>query len=138
MNVKEKLLKNNFIQDSPRFWIYNPYLDTIFDSVIDYGYVDKVVSSQKDNPNILHKDTEEFCVFRVKDDKKTDIEKIMQNLNIFLSKESLKKDGSAYEWFVFKSENLPELKAVIRGCVKTKKQEEEFVMTNMAKTRSDR
>lgn len=138
MNTKEKLLKNNFIQDSPRFWIYGPYLDTIFNSVIDYGYVNRVVPSQKDDPNIGRKDTEEFFVFRVNDDKKADIEKIMQNLNIFLSKENLTKHGSAYEWFVFKSENLPELKAVIRGCVKTKKQEEEIVLTNMSNTKGDR
>lgn len=137
MNAEKKLIQNGFIEPSYRFDKYHKYLDTIFDIVVDYGYINRVIPAQKDNPNIGHKDTEEFCVFRIKDDQKANFEKIMQDLNIFLFKENLKKDGTMHEWFMFKSKNLPELRAIIRGCVKIKTQESKIAMEKMAE-RTDR
>ena len=127
MNAKEKLINGGYIENSLNFQKYTRYLDKIFDAIVDYGYVDKVIPEEKNNPNLGHKDTEEFCVFRVKDESKAEIEKIMQDLNIYLTKERYKKKGEMHEWFVFKSKNIPELKAIVRGCckIKTKEAEEE-------------
>ena len=133
MNVKEKLIQNGFIKDSHEFSKYNKYLDAIFGAIVEYGYIDKPVPEQKDNPNIGRIDTEEFCVFKVKDEEKAKFEKIMQDLNIFLSKENVKEGNSRHEWFCFKSKNFPELKAIVRGCVKLKNQEVEKAMNTMAK-----
>lgn len=128
MNAEKKLIQNGFIEPSYRFDKYRKYLDTIFDIVVDGGYINKVISVEKNNPNLGHKDTKEFCVFRIKGDQKANFEKIMQDLNIFLFKENLEKDGTMHEWFVFKSENLPELRAIIRGCVKIKMQESKIAI----------
>ena len=123
MGAKEKLRKQNFIDDSFSYAKYSKHMDAIFDSVIDYGYVDRVVDGQSGNPNIGRKDTEEYCAFRVKENKKEDFEKIMQDLNIYLSKEKLKSAGQERDFYMFKSNNIPELKNIIRGSVKIKQQE---------------
>ncbi len=123
MGAKEKLRKQNFIDDSFSYAKYSKHMDAIFDSVIDYGYVDRVVDGQAGNPNIGRKDTEEYCAFRVKENKKEDFEKIMQDLNIYLSKEKLNSAGQERDFYMFKSNNIPELKNIIRGSVKIKQQE---------------
>lgn len=130
MNTKEKLLKGGFIKDSPEFSKYEPHLDKIFNAITDYGYVDKVVDSQKGNTNLGHKDTEEYCVFRVKEEEKANFKHIMEDLNIGLGEENLTKDGEKKQFYSFKSRNLPELKSIIRGVVKTKENEKNQI--NMA------
>ena len=47
----------------------------------------------------------------------------MKDLNIYLTKEMLKKDGEEKEFYMFKSRNLPELRSIVRGSVKIKEQE---------------
>lgn len=123
MNAKDKLIEGDFITEGVEYSKYSKHLDKIFDAVIDYGYVNRIVPEQMNNPNNGRKDTEEFVAFRVKKESKKEFEDAMKDLNIYLSEERLKQDGTEKEFYMFKSKNVPELRQIIRGSVKIKKQE---------------
>lgn len=129
MSAKEKLIAGGFITEDCKFEYnfrkYFKYLDTIYDAVVDYGYTQKVVPEQVDSENIGRKDTDEFTAFYVKQQKKEEFEAAMKALNIYLDKEmlSFEGDNKEREAYTFKSSNIPELKQIIRGTVKTKQKE---------------
>ncbi len=123
MKAEDKLIKGGFIDNSLAYVKYLRHLDKIFDAIIDYGYVDRIIPEHIDNPYVGRKDTEEYCAFRVRTQDKEEFENIMKDLNIYLTKEMLKKDGEEKEFYMFKSRNLPELRSIVRGSVKIKEQE---------------
>ena len=129
MNAKDKLIKGGFITEGIEYSKYSKHLDKIFDAVIDYGYVNRIVPEQMNNPNIGRKDTEEFVAFRVKKESKKEFEDAMKDLNIYLSEERLKQDGTEKEFYMFKSKDVPELRKIIRGSVKIKENEAVNAMT---------
>ena len=128
MTAKDKLIKEGYIKEAFEYSKYNKYFDKIFDAVEDYGYFDKIIPEQKDNPNIGHKDTEEYMAFCVKKEKKEEFEDIMKDLNIYLPKENKSKNGIEKEFYTFKTRNNPELTTIVKGCVKIKEKEKSNAM----------
>lgn len=111
-----------FNDDNENCRKYKKHLDSIYACVVDYGYTYKEIPT-KDDQNDGRRVTEEHFAIEVLESKRPQFEKCMEELNIALKTEMLTKDGKKSLFYTFKSQNLPELKNIIRGIVKTKQQQ---------------
>lgn len=131
MDIKDRLVEEGYVENSnPMLESYSRYLKDIYNAVIEYGYVFRVDPKFADSPNIGKKPETEYFCFRVASDKSDKFENIMKDLNVWLSKENLERDGKNKDYYVFKSQNNPLLKHIIRGCVKIKEAEKEKKLLN--------
>ena len=122
MTIEKILTDGGYFQDDVHSNKYKKHLDSIYACVVDYGYIYKEIPS-KDDQNFGRIATEEHFAIRVLESKRPQFEECMEDLNIALKTEMLRKDGKENLYYTFKSKNLPELKNITRGVVKTKQQQ---------------
>ena len=134
MTIEKILTDGGYFQDDLHSHKYKEHLDTIYACVIDYGYIDKEIPS-KDDQNVGRRPTEEHFAIEVLESKRPQFEECMADLNIALKTEILRKDGKESLYYTFKSKNLPELKNITRGIVKTKQQQANLMAQSKNNTR---